>query len=89
MLRSSASITPCSWLSLTSRRISSSLTWAASVSDSRSTRSSACTLELSRTTAGLAAREMPCMGRAITEATRSGASSARRLGSSSPNTMVR
>ena len=89
MLRSSASITPCSWLSLTSRRISSSVTCPASVSSSRSSLSRPRTETLSSQTAGVAIRDSQCIGMATSDASRSGASSASRLGNSSPRTMVR
>ncbi len=89
ILRSSASITPCSWLSLTSRRISSSLTADASVLSSRSSFSSPRIEAVSSHTAGRAIQATQCIGTATAVARRSGASSARRLGSNSPSTMLR
>jgi hypothetical protein len=89
MLRSSRSITPCSWPSLTSMWISSSVTCELSLRFTRNRRNRALTVALSSHTAGLAARDSQCIGRATIPASRSGASRASRFGSSSPSTMLR
>ena len=84
ILRSSASITPCSWLSDTSSRISSSLISLRASSLMPSMRRTARLIEPSTNTAGLAARASPASTIATELAIFSGLVSARRLGISSP-----
>ena len=89
MSRSWASITPCSWLSATSMRISSSLMVPASSRPRPSRRSTRRVLCESSHTNGKAIRASQDIGRATAPAMFSGAVIASRLGTSSPNTRVR
>ncbi len=88
MLRSSLSMTPCSALSETSRRISSSLTRSLLARSTPSRRRIMRVIQISTKANGVASAVIMRIGMAVATANFSGLTRARRFGSSSPNSML-